>query len=822
MTRTSFNRDWHVRPKVSPFAQLQAGAGDARPVTLPHDAIVALARSADAPSGGRTGYFPDGAFEYLKDFDVPEEWRGKRITLEFQGVYRDAMVYVNGTFAAQRPSGYTPFDVALDPFLRYGESNTIRVDARAHDDSRWYTGAGIYRDVILRVTELAHLAGTRITTPDIDDDRAVVEVATTVVNESVETQTLRVGTEIFAPNGDPVTRDSAPITLRPGGSGIVRQRLFVPRPARWSLDDPALHTARTTLEDAYEILEEDTTTFGIRRLQLDPASGLRINGEPVKLRGACIHHDNGPLGAATIARAEERRVQLLKEAGFNAVRSSHNPLSPAMLDACDRLGMLVMDETFDMWTEGKSSFDYSLSFPEWWERDVEALVRKDFNHPSVIFYSIGNEIFETGNALGAEWGRALAEKIRDLDPNRYVTNGINPFVSVLSDVGAMMRDRSGGQESGQAGGVNAMMNAGDFMSRISASAMVSEKTEASFSVLDVAGLNYGDGRYESDRTLFPNRIIVGSETFPPQIAHNWRLVLDNHHVLGDFTWTGWDYLGEAGVGRIQYTDVSPVFEAPYPWISAHVGDIDITGLRRPISYYREVVFGLRTQPYLAVQRPEVYGREGFGMWSWSDSISSWSWDVPTGTPIAVEVYSSGDEVELLLNGSAVGRAIPGASKPFLAEFDLAYEPGELVAVAYRDGVEHRRTSLRSAQGPERIVAVADRSQLRADDTDLSFIAIELRDEHGNLSSARDQVVRVAVEGAGVLQALGTARPATEERFDADQCTTFDGRALAIVRPTGAGAITVSITADALEPVVIQIDSLETDQEPTSTALLAVR
>ena len=376
MTRTSFNRDWSVRPKVSPFAQIQTGARNGTPVTLPHDAVIGLPRSADAPSGARTAYFPDGAFEYLKDFEVPEEWRGKRVTLEFQGVYRDAMVYVNGTFAAQRPSGYSPFNVPLDPFLSYGESNTIRVDARTHDDSRWYCGAGIYRDVTLRVTDLAHLGDVRIVTPDIDPERAVVEAATTVVNESVETQTLRVRTEILSSEGEVVARDSAPITLRAGGSGVVRQRLFVPKPALWSVDRPALHSARTVLEDAYEILEEETTSFGIRHLQLDPITGCASTANRSSSAVRASITTTGFSGAATIARAEERRVELLKQAGFNAMRSSHNPLSPAMLDACDRLGMLVMDETFDMWAEGKSSFDYSLSFPEWWERDVESLVRE--------------------------------------------------------------------------------------------------------------------------------------------------------------------------------------------------------------------------------------------------------------------------------------------------------------------------------------------------------------------------------------------------------------------------------------------------------------
>jgi beta-galactosidase len=799
MATTSFNAGWRVAPKVSPFAQLQ-GAPEAVEVTLPHDAIISLPRAADAPGAGRTAYFPDGAFEYSKTFDVPEDWRSKRVSLEFQGIYRDAMVYVNGTFAAQRPNGYTPFVVALDAFLRYGEQNSIRVDSRNHDDSRWYSGGGIHRDVLLSVTELVHITpyGVRVTTPDIDGERAVVATATTVHNESTETRTVRVRTEIVDPNGEVVATDSAPITLRAGAEGVVRQRVYVSAPQLWSVDTPTLHTARTALEQSGEVLEERNTDFGIRSLRLDPQHGLRINGESVKLRGACLHHDNGPLGAAAFGRAEERRIELLKEAGFNAIRSSHNPISPAMLDACDRVGMLVMDETFDMWAEGKSAFDYSLSFPEWWERDVEALVAKAFNHPSVILYSIGNEIFETGDALGSEWGRRMAEKIRSLDETRYVTNGINPFVSVLSDVSAMMQANRAAAAESPDGGVNAAMNAGDMMSRISVAPMVTERTEASFSVLDVAGVNYGDARYELDREQFPNRLIVGSETYPPKIAHNWRLVLDNSHVLGDFTWTGWDYLGEVGIGRLQYADEAPEFEAPYPWISASVGDIDITGHRRTISYYREIVFGLRTEPYIAVQRPENHGRSGYGMWAWSDSIASWTWNVETGAPILVEVYSDGDEVELQLNGRTVGRTAPGESKPFVAEFDIAYEPGELVAIAYRDGAELGRTLLRSAAGPVHLVADADRADLRADHSDLAFVAIELRDENGVLATSKDAVIQVSVEGAGVLQALASARPNADEQFGATQCTTFDGRALAIIRPTAEGEITVTVTSAGLK------------------------
>lgn len=808
MTRTSFNAGWAVRPKVSLFAEFSGPLAQAQPVTLPHDALIGLPRSANSAQGSHTGYFPDGTFEYSKTFDVPEDYRGKRIALEFQGVYRDAMVFVNGDFAGQRPFGYSTFNIRLDPFLKYGQPNTIRVDARVHQDSRWYSGAGIYRDTFLSVTELVHLApnGVRIATPDITAGRAVVEVATTVENEGLSTATVTVGTEVHDGDGKLVAVGSAPVTLKAGSTAVVRQRLYVTEPKLWGVDSPHLYSARTKLRDVLEVLQEDTTSFGIRSLQLDPFNGLQINGETVKLRGACIHHDNGVLGAATIARAEERRIQLLKEAGFNSIRSAHNPVSQAMLDACDKHGMLVMDETFDVWTEGKSSFDYSLSFPEWWERDVEAMVAKDFNHPSVVLYSIGNEIPETGSGLGSGWGRRIAEKIRSLDSTRYTTNGINGFVSVIADAAEMMKQAGAGDDSQ---GVNAMMSeAGEAMGRISASALVSERTAESHAAVDVAGINYGDGRYVQDKELFPNRIIVGTETFPDRIDVLWKLVEENPHVIGDYTWTGWDYLGEAGIGRVQYNDESegaPALGAPYPWLLAWCGDIDITGYRRPASYYRQTVFGLRHEPYIAVQRPQNYAREhGMGPWTWTDSISSWSWDVPAGSPVKVEVYSDADEVELLLNGSPVGRAPAGPDHRFRAEFELTYEPGELVAVGYVGGVEQGRTTLCTATADVRLTANADRTGLRADHSDLSYVAIEFRDANGTLATNVEHRVAVTVEGAGVLQGLGSARPDTTETYTAASHTSFDGRLLAIVRPTMAGAVTVHVSADGFEPVTVSL------------------
>ncbi|HWS32909.1 MAG TPA: glycoside hydrolase family 2 TIM barrel-domain containing protein [Actinoplanes sp.] len=790
MIRTPFNADWAAGPKLPLFAAI-AGSPELRPVTLPHDAIRDLPRDGGDPDGSHTGYFPGGFFEYTKTFDVPGEWRDRTVIVEFEGAYRDAMVYLNGDFLAQRPNGYSAFRVRLDPFLIFGAANTLSVQTRAHRDSRWYTGAGLHRDTHLIVGDPVHLAvdGVRITTPDVDGDRAVVVATTTIDNDTTRVRTVRATVRILDPSGTAVATGTAPVTVRPGEPATVPIRVYVPDPALWSADSPALYTAVTTLTDGDHELDSDVSTFGIRTLRLDPRHGLRINGETVKLRGACIHHDNGPLGAAAIGRADERRVEILKAAGFNAIRSAHNPISRATLDACDRLGMLVMDETFDMWTQGKSAFDYSLAFPEWWERDVEAMVAKDFNHPSVILYSIGNEIPDLGHPLGNVWGRRMADRIRELDPTRYLTNGINGLVSALDLLGPMIAAGRDGDTD-----VNTMMTSmGDVMLQLSASEMVSAGTEEAAAVLDVTGFNYGDSRYELDRELFPNRILVGSETFPAHIGELWRLVTEHPHVIGDFTWTGWDYLGEAGIGRVVRPGTDPggtALGAGYPWLTANCGDIDITGHRRTVSYYRETVFGLRHTPYLAVHRPQHHGAATANSpWAWTDSVGSWSWDVPAGSPVTVDVYSTADEIELLIDGTSVGRSRVDA---FQARFETAYQPGTLVAVAYTGGAEQSRSTLHTARGEVTVTAAADRPAIRADDTDLAYVPIVLSDSDGTVATHRQTPVTVTVSGPGTLAGLGTGRPDTEEPFGGHTCTTFDGRALAIVRPTGPGEITVHV------------------------------
>ncbi|WP_062464238.1 glycoside hydrolase family 2 TIM barrel-domain containing protein [Demequina soli] len=808
MTRTPFVDGWSHRKKVNPFAEMGKATAQYAPVAVPHDAMLGRERDPDLERGSWAAYFPGGTEEYTATLDLPDDVAGRRVVLEFEGAYRGAVVHVNGDFAGHRPYGYSRFLVDASHLIRAG-ANEIHVETRNHQDGRWYTGAGLFRPVWLHVLDQVHLGidGIRITTPDIDGDRAIVEVSAEVENHSASTVTVEVEAAIAGPAGAMLTVGRTRLTLLAGSTAITRHRLSVETPELWSVDRPALHTATVTLHHG-DVAEAHETAFGIRRLQLDPERGLRINGETVKLRGACIHHDNGVLGAATFTDAEERRVRILKESGFNAIRAAHNPLSTAFIEACDRLGMLVMDEAFDSWTVGKTDFGYQADFPEWWERDLESMISRDFNHPSVIMYSIGNEIPETGTPMGGVWGRRIAEKTRALDPTRFVTNGINGMLAVMPELQAMMAQQAEAQAAtapSDGAGINTMMtDLGDMMNMIGSSELVTEKTMESFGVLDVAGMNYLESRYESDRAAFPQRIIIGTETFPTRIDQLWALVESNPHVLGDFTWTGWDYLGEVGIGRVRYLDDADemdAFSGAFPWIAAWCGDVDITGHRRPQSYYREIVFGLRPEPYIAVRRPEHHGKPfEAGPWAWSDSIASWDWPGHDGATTVVEVYSDADEVELLINGRSLGRRAAGRGARFRAEFELAYEPGTVEAIAYRSGELAERFALRSASGEPGLKVTAEPAGSAGE---LLYVPITVEDGTGVVVTAA-RSLRVDVAGPGVLQGLGSGAPVTEESYLDDVHTTFDGRALAIVRRTGEGPITLRVSTDGLADTSITL------------------
>lgn len=799
MSITPFNRDWTCGAPSGMFAGLSANA-DSTTVHLPHDALRDATRSPDVPGKGAGAYYPNAAYSYTKSFYAPREWHGRLVRIEVQGAYRRAQVFLNDELVGTRADGYARFFVDLTPYLRLHATNTLRIEVRSGQDSRWYSGAGLHRPVLLHVNDPFHIApdGVAVRTVRIEPDQAVIEVATSVTNSGLGTRTMDLRATVEGIDGGDVETDITPVTVAPGETTLVRQRLYIQSPYLWGPDAPNLYTARVGLNGQDD--DDVIVRFGIREITVDPRKGLRINGQSVLLRGACIHSDNGPLGAAAIGRADERRIELLKEAGFNAIRAAHNPASPALLDACDRLGMLVMDEAFDVWTRFKTTDDYAFDFPQWWEADLESMVIKNRNHPSVIMHSIGNEIAEVGTPHGARWARRMAEHVRALDPTRPVTNGVNPFLAVMDELPAILE---------AAGGLNEAMSAEGGFDFVGTGETATRRTAESSAALDVLGLNYSEARYRLDGTLFPNRVIVGSETFPGKIGKNWPMVTQNPNVIGDFTWTGWDYLGEVGLGATAYgdDDSNGSLEREYPWLTAWCGDLDITGWRRPLSYYREIVFGLRAKPYIAVLRPERHDQAlaAQSQWVWSDSIASWTWPGYEGRPVNVEIYSDAEEVVLLLNGEEIERSRVGEQRPMIASVETVYRPGRLEAIALRDGAEVGRTALNTTRGEPILSAVADRLQLAADDDALAYISVELRDQYGTLVTADDRSVTVQVEGNAVLAGMCSANPRTAERFDNDTWTTFDGRALAVVRPTEAGPAVVTVSSPGLSPVVVPLD-----------------
>ncbi len=843
MKRELFNTGWSIQPVTGVF---NFTPPDGQEVTLPHDAMIGKERSADVPQNSKSGYFPGGSCEYTKKLFLSEEEREKRLTLELEGCYNNTMVFVNGQLAGQCPYGYSNFYVSLNPYVVYGAENEIKVVARSGEDSRWYSGMGLYRDVRLLVGNPIHVAidGLRVTTLSLEREsfssdqkqvtRAKLSVEVEVENEGISSQTVAVLAEVYAPSGELAASDCVPLGVLGGESSRVTLPFYIEEPQLWNVDTPQLYTCRIRLYPKQDrdmatakairqehLLDEEITEFGIRFLELDPFHGLRINGETVKLRGACIHHDNGVIGAATIQRAEERRVSILKEAGFNAIRSAHHPAGKALLSACDRLGMLVMDETFDMWTEQKNPYDYGLHFPVWWEQDVEQMVKKDYNHPSVILYSIGNEIPDPRTLGGNQWGRRIAETIKKLDSSRFTINSINGALLVIEQFQKLMRQTSVNaskpEETEETSlELNSMLSEREKKGNSNPMAVLTQgegmgiALEEPAAAVDVAGYNYMTHRLVQDHEQHPTRILCGSETFSRDLAENWALVEEHPYILGDFCWTGWDYLGEAGIGKVIYPEkpeaVKGVYSS-YPWMIANCGDIDILGNRRPISYYKELVWGLRKEPYIAVLRPEHYGKiPTVSPWSWSDSLCSWSFEAYNGKPVQAEVYAAGEEAELFLNGVSIGKKPIGERLPFLAEFELTYAPGTLTAVSYEKGEVIGEFTLHSAEGSVLLSVKPDRTKIKADTTDLAYLDITLEDADGNLYSSQDRMVKVTVEGAGHLQGLGSREPCTEEAFTGTSHTTYDGKALAVIRPDTAGTITVTVEAEGIERQVISIEA----------------
>lgn len=799
MLERKFNDSWKFWTDKDAFALVWNIPDHAREITLPHDAMMEQAAHEKSANKGNTGFRDGDFYNYVKIMEVPKEYRNKTVLLKFEGVYMNAFVYVNGQLAAKNPFGYTTFYVPLNDFLRYGEKNEIRVQVRngAMTNSRWYSGGGIYRDVCLAVSDLTYIVeeGVQIVTESIGENHATIRISTEVKNRCHTAEELVLETIIKDIDGKIVSADRLPLVLFEQEERKVSQRVTIENACLWSDKQPSLYTCESKLYKAKEVIDQSKNAFGIRSLQLDAKSGLRVNGVEIKLRGACIHHDSGLLGAATYDDAQFRQIELLKNAGFNAVRMSHHPMAPAMLRACDELGMYVMDETFDMWNRCKSDYDYGLYFQEWWEQDVTAMVRKDFNHPSVILYSVGNEIPEIGSSHGAKMCHQLCEKVKSLDPTRYTLASINGVFAAGDKVDQIVADVvSDLSKAGEIeGNVNDFMTLMDgHLDDIVVHPIISERLELACASTDIAGYNYMTARYEGDGITYPNRVIVGSETYPPEIAGNWKLVKKCSHVIGDFTWTGWDYIGEAGVGIPAYQWGEGGFGAGFPCQLAYSGDIDITGFRRPASYFREVVFGLRKAPYITVQNPYRYGEHIIKTpWVISDSISSWTYDGCEGKPVIVEIYAAGEEVELFCNGKSLGRKRTGVSQGFTTYFDTVYEPGTLAAVSYDNGTEIGRMELTTAGEGRKIVMQAEKRRSE----ELVYVPIEIQDEQGSLVTNKTVKLEITVAGAAKIAGFGSGNPKPLYNYNETVTETYQGRALAILKRNGLGNITIRVSAE---------------------------
>lgn len=739
--------------------------------------------------GGRdTGWFVGGVGWYRKRFRADRVPPDAHVEIVFDGVYMNSDVWLNGVHLGNRPYGYSAFAYDLTPHLRRDGENVIAVRARNEGkNTRWYAGSGIYRHVRLNTTGRVRvpLWGVFVTTPEVADDQATVNVAVSVENRADSARQVAVRVRLLDPNNTEAGAADTTQTLAAGATTPAELSIAVNRPQLWSTDTPRLYRAEVILSVDGETTDRTSTSFGIRRVEVDAERGLRLNGREVVLKGACMHHDNGLLGAAAIDRAEERRVEIMKKNGFNAIRTAHNPPSVEFLDACDRLGMLVMDEALDQWERQKDdkTEGYQHYFADWWQRDIDAMVLRDRNHPSVIFWSIGNEIPERADPRGVEIAGMLTSRIRSLDPTRHVTAGINGW--------------------GTTG----------------------EELDPAFVRLDVAGYNYMLSRYEEDHERHPARVIVGTESFPREAFQSWQPVEKHPYVIGDFVWTGMDHLGESAIGNAQverprrqggggpargggnapWPSGMASIQQPFPWFNCYCGDINLIGDPKPQMYYRRVLWGL-SRLEMAVQRPVREGYvENISPWGWSDELRSWTWPGYEGHTLKVRVYSSGDQVRLLLNGREIGVQQVSLETELKAEFEVPYAAGELKTVALEDGQQISEAVILTVGPPARLRLTADRQRISRSRNDLSFVTLEVLDEAGNLVPDAVVPVTFTLSGAGELAAVGTANPKDVHSFRRRNPNTFHGKCLAIVRPTGtAGRATVRAEAGGLTAASLDV------------------
>lgn len=860
MQKIDFNKDWMCRCLTRDE--------EAYPVTLPHDAMLSEPRTQESTGEGNIGWYIGGDYEYTKNFFVPEEYKGKKVLIEFEGIYHNGEVYINGKKAAYRPYGYTNFYVDTEGFFQYGKENEIKVIARNADqpNSRWYSGTGIYRPAYLYVGEEKHIPvnGVKIRTLSYDPARIEVVVKTSspgevslkiefegskvlgVIGESTKIGNVNNDKIISSDNKNMQPNESvqtgkngqkselAQVEAEKNNQAAAYQAIFqldVPNAKLWDTEHPNLYTCKAVFGE-----DEVTETFGIRELIWNPQVGMTINGERVILRGACFHHDNGVLGACTYLEAEERKMRIFKENGYNAVRSAHYPCSKALLDACDRVGMLMMDEYVDVWYIHKTKYDYAGRLADWWKQDLKDMVDKDYNHPSVIMYSTGNEVAETAQKKGIALTGDMTNYLHSLDSTRPVTCGINIFFNFLSSIGLGVysddkAEKSAGnaeKNAAQAAGKNekkvvksgektvnkATENGkkglgstkpekkkkpvgsefyntlaclvGDYFMKCGATLYPCDlRTKDAYANMDIAGYNYGIFRYKHDLKKYPNRLILGSETFCKDAYSFWEIAKKNKRIIGDFVWAGWDYIGEVGDGAAEYSDYK--FEDPATRMTGGNGRIDLNGKPRAEAAYTRVAFERETGPFIAVD--PVYQKEKLRLTGWqlTKALESWAWDGCNGEPAKVEVYARAAQVELFINGKSAGKK---KVKKCRANFNTTYQDGEITAVSYdENGKEINRYSLQTA-GKDTVLQVRPEEKTVKPEG-LAFIQLQYTDSKGIWKPMEKHNIKVTVEN-GVLKGLGSPAPYVKGNYTDHTVATYYGEAMAVVQADGNGPVKVTV------------------------------
>lgn len=775
-----------------------------RSLNLPHDWAIEGDFSKENPSGTGGGALPGGIGWYRKTFTMPGYKEGEKVYIDFDGAYMNTTVYINGHELGTRPYGYASFSYDITPWLKEGDNViAVKVDNSDQPNSRWYSGCGIYRHVWLRKLDAIHVAqwGTYVTTSDITLDSATVNIATTVDNTSAADAEVTLTTRVIDPQGKVAATVTASDNIAAGKSATVNQTARVADPQLWSLDNPALYSVVTDVAVGGKTVDTYQTTTGIRTIEFTADKGFFLNGEQVKINGVCMHHDLGALGAAVNTRAIRRQLEILQEMGVNAYRASHNPPAPEVLALCDSMGILVMDEAFDMWRKRKTERDYARFFDEWHERDLTDLVTRDRNHPSIIMWSIGNEVLE-------QWSDAAADTLSLEEANLILNFGH----------GADKLAKDGDEMS-----VNSMLTAklADIVKQLDptrpVTAGMNEPNPGNHLIksgaLDVIGLNYHDEWYDDAEKNYPGKPLLGSETVSALMTRGyyknpsdsiiiapkrWDIpyedpsfacsAYDNEHVpwgtthenslrrmkddrvMGQFIWTGFDYIGEP---------------TPYGWParSSYFGIVDLAGFPKDVYYM-----------YQSEWRPDKTVLHLFPHWNWT----------PGQTVDLLAYYNNADEVELFVNGKSQGVRSKGDGE-YHVMWRVPFEPGTVKAVSRKAGKTVAEQVINTAGEPAQIRLTPDRATIAADGNDLSFVTVEILDSDGNLCPTAVNEVTFTVEGAGQNEGVDNGNPISLERFKADSRKAMAGKALLIVRNNGKkGDINVKAVSPGLSDATVTL------------------